>query len=96
MRISVIPRIMEHNGNGRAVALVMAQVSEDHGERAAVLLTAMAIIAVIEILLRENGDDKYAQGGLSLAHAHLDGQKPRQPLCTRGGPWRPLQPWRRV
>jgi hypothetical protein len=32
-----------------------------------------AIIAVIEILLRETGDDKYAQGGLRLAHAHLDG-----------------------
>ena len=32
-----------------------------------------AIIAVIEILLRETGDDKYAQGGLCLAHAHLDG-----------------------
>ena len=31
------------------------------------------IIAVIEILLRESGDDKYAQGGLRLAHAHLDG-----------------------
>lgn len=35
-----------------------------------------AIIAVIEILLRESGDGKYAQGGLRLAHAHLDG------LCT--------------
>jgi hypothetical protein len=32
-----------------------------------------AIIAVIEILLRDSGDDKYAQGGLRLAHAHLDG-----------------------
>jgi len=32
-----------------------------------------AIIAVIEILLRESGDDKYAQGGLRLAHAHVDG-----------------------
>jgi hypothetical protein len=32
-----------------------------------------AIIAVIEILLRESGDGKYAQGGLRLAHAHLDG-----------------------
>ena len=32
-----------------------------------------AIIAVIEILLRESGDHKYAQGGLRLAHAHLDG-----------------------
>ena len=32
-----------------------------------------AIIAVIEILLRESGDAKYAQGGLRLAHAHLDG-----------------------
>jgi hypothetical protein len=32
-----------------------------------------AIIAVIEILLRESGDNKYAQGGLRLAHAHLDG-----------------------
>jgi hypothetical protein len=31
-----------------------------------------AIIAVIEILLRESGE-KYAQGGLRLAHAHLDG-----------------------
>jgi hypothetical protein len=48
-----------------------------------------AIIAVIEILLREDGDDKYAQGCLSLAHAHLHGQKPRQPLCTRGGPSTP-------
>jgi hypothetical protein len=32
-----------------------------------------AIIAVIEILIREGGDNKYAQGGLTLAHAHLDG-----------------------
>ena len=32
-----------------------------------------AIIAVIEILLRDSSDDKYAQGGLRLAHAHLDG-----------------------
>jgi hypothetical protein len=32
-----------------------------------------AIIAVIEILLRESSNDKYAQGGLRLAHAHLDG-----------------------
>jgi hypothetical protein len=32
-----------------------------------------AIIAVIEILIREGGDDRYAQGGLALAHAHLDG-----------------------
>ena len=32
-----------------------------------------AIIAVIEILLGENSNDKYAQGGLRLAHAHLDG-----------------------
>ena len=31
------------------------------------------IIAVIEILLRESSNDKYAQGGLRLAHAHLDG-----------------------
>ena len=31
------------------------------------------IIAVIEILLRESSSDKYAQGGLRLAHAHLDG-----------------------
>ena len=30
------------------------------------------IIAIIEILLRES-NDKYAQGGLRLAHAHLDG-----------------------
>jgi hypothetical protein len=35
--------------------------------------TTWAIIAVIEILLRESGDGKYAQGGLRLAHAHLDG-----------------------
>jgi len=32
-----------------------------------------AIIAVIEILIRESGDDRYAQGGLTLAHMHLDG-----------------------
>jgi hypothetical protein len=32
-----------------------------------------AIIAVIEILVREGGDDRYAQGGLTLAYAHLDG-----------------------
>jgi hypothetical protein len=32
-----------------------------------------AIIAVIEILIREGGDNKYAQGGLTLAHAHVDG-----------------------
>jgi hypothetical protein len=32
-----------------------------------------AIIAVIEILVREGRDDRYAQGGLTLAHAHLDG-----------------------
>jgi hypothetical protein len=32
-----------------------------------------ALIAVIEILIREGGDDRYAQGGLTLAHAHLDG-----------------------
>jgi len=31
------------------------------------------IIAIIEILLRESSSDKYAQGGLRLAHAHLDG-----------------------
>ena len=32
-----------------------------------------AIIAVIEILIRESGYHRYAQGGLTLAHADLDG-----------------------
>jgi hypothetical protein len=32
-----------------------------------------ALIAVIEILTREGGDHRYARGGLTLAHAHLDG-----------------------
>jgi hypothetical protein len=32
-----------------------------------------AIIAVIEILVREGGDGRYAQGGLTLTYAHLDG-----------------------
>ena len=32
-----------------------------------------ALIAVIEILIRESGDDRYAQGGLTLAHTHLEG-----------------------
>lgn len=32
-----------------------------------------AIIAVIEVVIREGGDNKYAQGGLTLAYAHLDG-----------------------
>jgi hypothetical protein len=32
-----------------------------------------AIIAVIEIMIREGGDHRYAQGGLALVHAHLDG-----------------------
>jgi hypothetical protein len=32
-----------------------------------------AIIAVIEILIREGGDHRYGQGGLTLVYAHLDG-----------------------
>jgi len=35
--------------------------------------TTWAIIAVIEILIREGGDHRYAQGGLTLVYAHLDG-----------------------
>jgi hypothetical protein len=42
-----------------------------------------ALIAVIEILTREGGDDRYVQAGLTLAHAHLDGLTKIQEMALR-------------
>jgi hypothetical protein len=64
---SELPNVVPHENDDSSIKLEIVDAIAKEIDM------TWAIIAVIEILIREGRDQRYAQGGLTLAHAHLDG-----------------------
>jgi hypothetical protein len=64
---SELPNVVPHENDDSSIKLEIVDAIAKEIDM------TWAIIAVIEILIREGRDQRYAQGGLTLVHAHLDG-----------------------